>query len=216
MSIRILLPVLLTSVVLCGCAAAVKDLYPPDDRQGYKTVYVVNHGLHTGIIVKRSDIPSALRPEADDFPKGEYIEFGWGDEKFYQAERVTMGMKFRAVFLPTSAVLHVVGIPTQPAEFYRGAEILEIDLSGQGFENLIHFIHESYERDSLGKSVAIGKGLQENSLFYEAEGIYFALNTCNNWVAKALRSSGFPITPLYAITTGNVMYQVRKHPGRVR
>jgi uncharacterized protein (TIGR02117 family) len=211
---RVLLVALLTSAVCCGCAVAVKDLYPPDDRQGYKTVYVVNHGLHTGIIVKRADIPAALWPETDDFPKGDYIEFGWGDERFYQAERITIGMKLRAVFLPTSVVLHVVGMPTQPAEFYRGGEILEIDLSGQGFKNLIHFIHESYARDSHGKSVAIGKGLQENSLFYEAEGIYFALNTCNNWVAKALRSSGFPITPLYAQTSGNVIYQVGKHSKR--
>jgi len=207
---RNLLIALLLSAVWCGCATAVKDLYPPDYLKGYKSVYVVNHGWHTGIIVGRTDIPTALWTETEDFPHGEYIEFGWGDARFYQAERITVGMKFRAVFLPTSAVLHVTGISSHPMEFYRNGEILEIGLSEQGFENLIHFIHESYARDSHGKSVAIGKGLQENSQFYEANGIYFAGNTCNNWVAKALRSAGFPITPWYAQTAGNVLYQVRR------
>jgi len=36
------------------------------------------------------------------------------------------------------------------------------------------------------------------------------LNTCNTWVAKALRSAGCPITPAYCITRGPLLYQTKK------
>jgi hypothetical protein len=34
------------------------------------------------------------------------------------------------------------------------------------------------------------------------------LTTCNVWTARALRAAGFPITPVWALTAANVMFQV--------
>ena len=43
-----------------------------------------------------------------------------------------------------------------------------------------------------------------------------ACRTCNKWVAQALRSAGCPITPFYALTADNVIYQVAKFGTVVR
>ena len=118
---------LVFSALLAGCAGALQGLYPPAPGELVKPVYVINHGWHTGIAVRRADIPQGVWPEHGDFADFEYVEVGWGDRDFYVA------------------------------------------------------------RDK-----------------------YFLLRTCNTWTARALRSAGLPITPLYAVTAGNVMGQARR------
>jgi hypothetical protein len=48
------------------------------------------------------------------------------------------------------------------------------------------------------------------SYFYLSDITYWGTRTCNVWTARALRKSGFPINPVVALTSGNVMKQVRK------
>lgn len=203
---------LLVLLILCGCLSGVQNLYPPSLERGCKTVFVVNHGWHTGIIVEEQELALSLWQEKDERPAGEYIEFGWGDARFYQAQKITVGLKLRAILFPTGAVLHVVGLSAHPRSYYEGISIMDIRVSREGLQRLIAYLRESYARTAAGKAVLIGSGLQENSLFYEAEGTYSVLNTCNNWAAGALRATGFPITPGYAMTTGNLVYQVKRVP----
>ena len=56
----------------------------------------------------------------------------------------------------------------------------------------------------------LGPGQAPVSRFYPARERYYLWRTCNTWTARALRAAGVPITPLYAITAGNVMYQARQ------
>lgn len=208
----ILLFGLLVALSLCGCLTGVQSLYPPSSERGCKTIFVVNHGWHTGLIIEDRELVPSLWPEKDERPTGEYIEFGWGDARFYQAREITGAMKLRAVLFPTSAVLHVVGLSSHPRLYYEGSAIMDIHVSREGLEKLIAYLRQSYARNAGGSAVLIGPGLQENSLFYEADGTYWILHTCNNWVAAALRTTGFPITPGYAMTTGNLVYQVSRVP----
>ena len=204
------LGVLLVLIGLPGCLTPVQNLYPPVQERGCKTIFVVSHGWHTGIIVEEGELATPLWPQRNERPPGEYMEFGWGDARFYQSRKMTAGLKLRAVLFPTSAVLHVVGLTSHPRSYYEGSPILEVQVSQAGLAKLIAYLRQSYARTETGEATLIGTGLQENSLFYEADGTYWALNTCNNWVAAALRTTGFPITPLYAVTTGNLVYQVRR------
>jgi Protein of unknown function (DUF2459) len=54
--------------------------------------------------------------------------------------------------------------------------------------------------------------LYGDSKFYSARGRYHLLYTCNTWIADALRAAGLPITPVYAMTAGNLMWQVSRLP----
>jgi uncharacterized protein (TIGR02117 family) len=180
------------------------------------SIYVVNHGWHTGIVVQRDDIPDDVWPEHHDFPQATYIEVGWGDQDFYQAPKATLGLAFKAVFQTTPSVLYITGF-TMPATFYfPDSDVIEVLLSQQGFERLCAFMHETYKRDERGETLPLGHGSYGTSQFYQAKGTYHLFNTCNSWTAKALRAAGCPITPSQAITAENVMHQASRFGNVIR
>lgn len=174
------------------------------------SVYLVNHGWHTGIVVQRDNIPDDIWPEQDDFPGVIYIEVGWGDEDFYQAPKVTLGLVLKAAFQSTSSVLHVTGFTLPVPLYFPDSDILEIPLSQAGFERLCTFIHATYKREATPHALPLGRGLYGTSRFYRANGTYHLFNTCNNWTAKALKAAGCPIVPWQAMTAENVMRQASR------
>ena len=201
---------LVFSALLAGCAGALQGLYPPAPGELVKPVYVINHGWHTGIAVRRADIPQGVWPEHGDFADFEYVEVGWGDRDFYVAPEGTLWLAVKAVFWPTPGVLHVVGFDGPVDRIFRKREIVEVLVSDRGFRQLAVFLQDAYARDESGRATPLGPGQYPNSRFYVARDKYFLLRTCNTWTARALRSAGLPITPLYAVTAGNVMGQARR------
>jgi len=197
------------SAAAAGCAASIKGLYPPAPAELVKPIYVINHGWHTGIAVRRADIPEGVWPEHADFADSEYVEVGWGDRDFDVVPEGTPWLALKAVFWPTPGVLHVVWFDGPVEQFFREREIVEILVSDGGFYRLAVFIADAYAKDGSGRTIVVGPGQYANSRFYEAGEKYFLLKTCNTWPARALRSAGLPITSLYAVTAGNVMDQTR-------
>lgn len=203
-----LLPVCLFVLMFGGCVSPVKGLYPPRKGERCCTVFAVSHGWHTGVIFDRAQARDYLPALEDDFSAAGYLEIGWGDEGFYQAKEITSGLTLKAIFWPTDSVLHVVAFDSDPQEYFAGSDLIAISLSQKGFERLIGAINGTFYLDERQQSLRLRKGIYGNSRFYRAKGSYYALRTCNIWTAKVLRESGFPISTLYAVTAGNVMYQL--------
>ncbi|MGF1760774.1 DUF2459 domain-containing protein, partial [Photobacterium sagamiensis] len=44
--------------------------------------------------------------------------------------------------------------------------------------------------------------------FYKGVGDYHLMNTCNQWTAKGLKSTGMDISPTFKLTAGSVMKYV--------
>lgn len=196
-------------LIAAGCLGPVATLYPPRADEPTRTVWVLGHGWHTSIVVRRADIASGIWPERDDFPRAGFIEIAWGDRGFYVAERGTLWLALKAAFVSPESVLHVVGFSTPIAQYFPGSDIIEVTVSARGFDELSRFIHESYARNAEGQTTRLSRGQYGTSSFYRAIGNYHLLNTCNNWVAQALRAAGLPVTPAYAMTAGNVLRQAR-------
>ncbi len=198
-------------VVCSGCFGPIENIYPPKPDEHPISVYIVNHNdWHTGIVVRRQDIPDGIWQENNDFADFEYLEVGWGDMDYYQALEPTKWIAMKAAFWPTQSVLHIVGFSAPVERYFPETEIIEIGLSHRGFEQLCIFIQDRYARDASGQTIKLGPGLLENSRFYLARGKFYLLRSCNVWTAEAIRSAGCPITPLYSITANNVMYQTSK------
>lgn len=96
------------------------EMMPTPELHPCELVYVVNHGLHTGIVVKREDLLAVVPGLSSDWTVGNYIEVGWGDAKYYQARKTSIILAIRAMFWPTDSVLHVVSIPETPHRFFLG------------------------------------------------------------------------------------------------
>ena len=197
-------------VVACyTCSAPVKDLFPPGDNASTKTIYLVSHGWHAGIVLRRADIPADLWPENVDFPYAEFLEVGWGDKQYYQTPDAHFGITLRAALWPTSSVLHIVGFNGAVTAYYSSSEVIKIKLGEPGFELLSRYIAASFARDESGQALPLGRGLYGNSRFYLSRESYHLFNTCNVWTARALHAAGVPITPSFSITVEQLMAQAQ-------
>ena len=57
-----------------GCLAPAAYPRLPEGSEAAIPTWVVDHGWHTAIVVRRDDVDRALWPEVDDFPEATFIE----------------------------------------------------------------------------------------------------------------------------------------------
>lgn len=174
-------------------------------------IYVVNHGWHTGFIVPAEKIKSNLPELKERFENTPFIEFGWGDKEFYQAKEITTGLTLRAIFWPTESVIHAVGIPENPDIYFSNSQVEKLRISATGYFSLVRFIENSFYKNEKGNIVTLKSGIYGNSQFYQGEGDFYLMNTCNKWTAKGLKSAGMDISPTFKLTAGSVMNWLGKH-----
>lgn len=207
------IPWLLTLGALASaCCGPIASPYPPSTSEAGHRVWVVRHDWHTGLVLRREDVPAEVWPERDDFPGAEYLEVGWGDRDFYRAPSGTLWLGLKAAFWANDSVLHVAAFWAPPAVYFAGRDVAEIGLSNRGFRALVAFIADAHARTGEGRAMPLGPGRYGQSRFYVGRERY-VLTTCNVWTARALRASGFPITPFWAVTAANVMLQVESGLG---
>jgi uncharacterized protein (TIGR02117 family) len=207
---RIRIWILVLAVSCSACAVPVREAPAPDESEPRETIYLVSHGWHAGIVLRRADIPDGVRQKLGGFPDSQYLEVGWGDMDFYRTPDPHVGLILKAALLPTASVLHIVGFNGSVPAYFPYSEIIGIALSSAEFEHLSGTIAASFATDEAGNITALGPGLYGNSRFYLSRETYHLFNTCNVWTARALRAAGLPITPARAITVENLMSQARK------
>ena len=196
---------------LAGCAAPVRGLFPPKPGKKTETVYVVDHGWHTGLVLKSDSLPRAAKPDWSAPPwrgrQFKYMEVGWGDDGFYRAEKVTLGITLKALFWRNPAVLHVVAMDKPPEIYFPSSGIVRVSVSEEGYRRLCDYLAAGYGRDANGRLIDLGSGIYGESRFYRATGHYYFPNTCNVWTARALRATGAPIQPAFSELAGAVFSQ---------
>ena len=174
-------------------------------------IAVVSHGWHVGLVVPGPVLNAAVPEIEERFGTPNYYEVGWGDKTFYQAEEVTTGLTLQAMFCSEGAALHVVALDEAPERYFAGEPIVKTCLSDNELASLKQFLSASFARSSSGSIKAVRAGLYGDSQFYDGEGRFDLLHTCNSWTAKALRSSGVNIQPGVMLTAASVMHHLEKH-----
>ncbi len=193
-----------------GCARGAPIAWPPPESGPLRDVWVVRHGWHTRIAVRRADVDPLIWPESQALGPVAYVEVGWGDRDFYPADDPSIWDAIDAVIRPTPAALHVGGFDPPPPAFLPGNAMVRVPVPAESFERLTRYLHDSYERTAAGDPIAIRPGYYPRSRFYLATGSYHAFNTSNTWTARALQVAGAPVTPAGTVTAGRVMAQARR------
>jgi hypothetical protein len=116
-----------------------------------------------------------------------------------------MGLK--ALFLPTSAVLGILGLRDLD-EVHVNTNIYEIAVEKLGWNNIIDFICSYLKRDSLHQ-LNLVRIKSDSEHFFSAYGTYSILNTCNIWSARALNSAGLSLNLWRAFTARQIQDQVK-------
>ncbi|MBM7456964.1 uncharacterized protein (TIGR02117 family) [Oceanisphaera litoralis] len=199
---------LLLSLLGAGCGGG-EWRYLPGSPAEERTLYLVNHGWHTGVVLPAAALEARLTEIGRDFAGARFYEVGWGDQAFYQAEEIDAGLVLRALLWPSASVIHLVALPRSPAHYFRHDEVLAMTVSERGMALLLDRVSASFRRHDDGGLVYAGRGRYGNSAFYRAEGRYHLFNTCNTWVARVLADAGVPMRPVLALTAGGLMRQAR-------
>ena len=175
------------------------------EKSAKNEVYVVNHGWHTGFVVHASEIQKEIPELKQRFGNAPYIEFGWGDKEFYQANEITPDITLKAIFLPTESVLHAVAVSSEADKYFKHSEVHKFCLEDLELKSLVDFISNSFYRDESGSILKLNHGIYGDSQFYKAKGNFHIFNTCNKWTAKGLESAGMKISTTFKLTAGSIM-----------
>ncbi len=175
------------------------------EKSAKNEVYVVNHGWHTGFVVLASEIQKEIPELKQRFGNAPYIEFGWGDKEFYQANEMTPDITLKAIFLPTESVLHAVAVSSEADKYFKHSEVHKFCLEDLELKSLVDFISNSFYRDESGSILKLNHGIYGDSQFYKAKGNFHIFNTCNKWTAKGLESTGMKISTTFKLTAGSIM-----------
>ncbi len=199
---------LMAVLFFTGCLGPVAELYPEDVEERPIPVHVVKVGWHAGLIVESEHLGDAF-PEHEQMPHAELLKIGWGDDKYYPDPSPSFWVTLRAIFWPSRSVLHVVGVEPPIEHYFPGSEVVTMHISEEGMEEMTEFLAGYFRTGDDGKPIYHSYGRYGNSAFFESYGRYYIPKTSNVYTARALRSAGVPITPVYAPTAGNVMRQAR-------
>ncbi|PKD43639.1 DUF2459 domain-containing protein [Rhodohalobacter barkolensis] len=200
---------LLAVVIFSGCLKSTHDLYPEDPDLRSIPVYIVSHGWHAGIAIESEYIVNQI-PDHPDMPDTNYLKFGWGDARYYSDLEAGFWLMMRAALLPTKSAVHIVGFDSPVEHYFSGSKVVKIKITEEGASELGKFVRESIKVDDNDQPIFYGEGLYRNSLFFESDRTYILPRTSNKWTAKALRKTGYPISPFYAFTSDNVIQQASK------
>ncbi|MEP7155558.1 MAG: TIGR02117 family protein [Betaproteobacteria bacterium] len=208
----------ITLVAACATRPYVLDTPPaPSEEARRHRVFAVGHGWHVGLVMPVSSLVDKLPELKSRFPDARHIEIGWGDKGFYQAQEITTSLTLHAMFWSSGAVIHAVGLPaTQdpPFDYFPSSDTVELCVSDRELLALGEFVQRSFLRDAGSHLVSMKEGIYGDSQFYEADGRYHMLNTCNKWVAKGIASMGMSMDPTFKLTSASVLEGL-KRSGRV-
>ncbi|MFM9264786.1 TIGR02117 family protein [Tychonema sp. BBK16] len=177
-------------------------------------IYIVNQGIHTAIIVlvenEYFNWNQYLRLSEigrDTNSEYKYLSFGWGDRAFIletpTSATINLVTAFNALFLPTPSAVQVQGYRVFP----RNKATKCVKISEVNYLNIVNFIKSSFQLDAGGNKIKISYGYHNSDSFYEANGSYSILRTCNDWTAEALRKADVN-TPLWPTLSSAIMFHL--------
>ncbi|MDC7684019.1 DUF2459 domain-containing protein [Asticcacaulis sp. BYS171W] len=172
-------------------------LYPPSN--GDVTLYVINNGFHTDIVLPSEVVQAhgGLLAEAGRAAGDKaWVVYGWGDAGFYTAKGFSVARAFdglRALFKPGNpSVVRVFGVGRRPDEAFD-AEVVPVIISQAGFEALAQRMEASFAQD---KGAPVRAKIATTDTFFDSTEHFSILRLCNHWTADQLDAAGLPTTPM--------------------
>jgi len=200
-------------VGLLSCCSDGKEdnAVPLQVEQPEFTIYLMNRGIHTGLIIPVNKITKSIIAAMVCFDKAEYVDFGWGDEVVYQTSNETCCMDLRAVAVPSPSVMRVEFFPDDPLNLLEWSDYtVAFRLAPTQFRNLCVYIDQGFTRDVNKQLIKTSMTSSGNVVFFKSVYTYCGLNTCNTWVADALESSGLDISSCMVITEKGLYNELKR------
>lgn len=164
------------------------------DNDELKSIYLIKQNWHTALVFTASQIDTIIMPEGKYFSGYNLIDFGWGDEEFYQYPGFDSGLAFGALFYATPSTLRVEGITYSKETLFEYSEIvIKLLVDDDQLTKLNQFLSGTFYKDDAGNAVILNTRAGGKIKFYKSPYSYHLFRTCNTWIAEALFYAGFEI-----------------------
>ena len=158
------------------------------------SIYLIKQRWHTAVVFYTNEIDSLILPEIKYFKGAEMVDIGWGDEDFYQHPGFDWDLAYQALFYPTPGTLRIEGIYISKQQYFDISEIVvELKINNEQLKRLLEYISDTIWKDENGEDKIFSTQYLNRVYFLKANGEYHLFNTCNTWLAKGLKQSGFHI-----------------------
>jgi hypothetical protein len=178
----------------------------PAPPTGSYRVFVVDWGYHTAIVVQQ---PAGWRLGPSGAEDAPFLEYAWGDRRFYYEGDHRPHVLFAALFLPTESVLYLEGHPDPPS--FAGAEaVYARTIDAVTLRTLLAELERAIRRAPNGARLpALAPAAGYRGRFYQAYGSYLWPRDCNWWVVARLARAGLASAPTGVIFTTQVPARLR-------
>ncbi|WP_103020514.1 DUF2459 domain-containing protein [Salinibacter altiplanensis] len=197
-------------IVLAARCHLPRPTVSSDGGEPTNAVYVVQHGWHAGIAVRRADVPEGRWPALEAFPDAQYLEVGWGEARYYPGRSRGVWGVLRAGAWPTGSVVHVVPLDRPVPDRFPAQTVVRVSVSPAELDALTAFVAASLATDATGSAVPTAPGNDADGRFYASPFTYHVFNNCNHWAAAALEAAGCDASPRWAFTVGQVIRRAKE------
>ena len=191
-------------LIACLPLAACTGARTAADSERSQVVYVVRRGWHSGVALAAADWPQRDSPLLSAFADARYLEFGWGDADFYQADEATASMGISA-----ATVMEVVPLQAAPPPETGDFETVAVHVTIAELKAIVSSLDASFVQpiSPTGKTYRTAGG---EARFFHARGNFYLFRMCNRWTAELLQRAGCAVSPRLTLTAGQVITAAKK------
>ena len=173
-------------------------------------IFFFRDDIHTYLVLPSAVVLKYVPALKTQLDGSSWIRFGWGDRNYYGAPVQTNLSALRALFIPSTAVIAVMGIHSIGQQISETNRAYSIQCPEHVVEAVAKFIGNYFILCAQDQLILV-RQKPDGELFFKARGIYLISNTCNNWTSRGLRIAGLRCLPLINFLPGQVERSVRRN-----
>ena len=151
-------------------------------------VFVADWGYHTSIIVQQ---PEGMELGPPGREAAAYVEYAWGDRRFYMEGSRNPLVTLAALFLPTPSVTYVEGWGPDPDRDARPRAMYSALVSATQLRQLLEGLEGSIVRDRSGARANPYPTVSGyDGRFYPSSARFLWTRDCNRWTVERLAAAG--------------------------
>ena len=193
------------------------SLYPARGADSV-TVWVVDNGYHSNVIVERSRLarwPGLTARALASVPPGDYVAIGWGDRRFFTESGFSFARAMdglRAAFFPGNpSVVMLEPVQARPDRLWSSG-VVALKLSPEGFARMMRRVDGSFDRDRITPGP---RGPNPEARFFDSDEHFSIVKLCNHWTADLLSHAGVPTRPVMDTVGAGLGFDLRTWAAKV-
>lgn len=175
------------------------SVYTPE-RPPEVQVWMIADKLHTGMVFPYDWLLECGFIAPEGFPDCRYVTFSWGDRMAYVNQRwLTVPEVFKAIFLPSAAVMECIPIHWEVADVSPNQHIWMKSIPREQGAHVAAFLNHCTIPDETGKPMVAGDSSWGDGVLLESPQLYYFPRICNVWTGQALEACGADVNSIMSI-----------------